>query len=66
MAADPAWKRRVLEAPRVDRVSSLAGEGVTLKILGSVRAADRWAATGELRKRIATAFAEQGIEIRGG
>ncbi|HEY8199446.1 MAG TPA: mechanosensitive ion channel domain-containing protein [Candidatus Limnocylindrales bacterium] len=65
MAADPAWKRRVLEAPRVDRVSSLAGEGVTLKILGSVRAADRWAATGELRKRIATAFAEQGIEIRG-
>jgi len=66
MAADPAWKRRVLEAPRVDRVSSLAGEGVTLKILGSVRAADRWAATGELRKRIATAFATQGIEIRGG
>ena len=66
MAADPAWKRRVLEAPRVDRVSSLAGEGVTLKILGSVRAADRWAATGELRKRIATDFATVGIEIRGG
>jgi small conductance mechanosensitive channel len=66
MVADPAWRRRVLEAPRVDRVSSLAGEGVTLKILGSVRAADRWAATGELRKRIATAFASEGIEIRGG
>jgi hypothetical protein len=49
----------------VDRVSSLAGEGVTLKVLGSVRAADRWAATGELRKRIATAFAAEGIEIRG-
>jgi len=66
MAADPAWKRRVLEAPRVDRVSSLAGEGVTLKVLGSVRAADRWAATGELRKRVATAFAAENIEIRGG
>ena len=65
MAADPAWKRRVLEAPRVDRVSSLAGEGVTHKVLGSVRAADRWAATGELRKRIATAFSGEGIEIRG-
>ena len=65
MAADPTWKRRVLEAPRVDRVSSLAGEGVTLKVLGSVRAADRWAATGELRKRIATAFAAEGIEISG-
>jgi moderate conductance mechanosensitive channel len=65
LAADPAWKRRVLEPPRVDRVSSLAGEGVTLKILGSVRAADRWAATGELRKRIATAFGEAGVEIGG-
>ncbi|MFI5253985.1 MAG: mechanosensitive ion channel family protein [Candidatus Limnocylindrales bacterium] len=65
MAADPAWRRRVLEPPRVDRVSSLAGEGVTLKILGSVRAADRWAATGELRKRLATAFGGAGIEIRG-
>ncbi len=65
MAADPAWRRRVLEAPRVDRVSSLAGQGVTLKILGSVRAADRWAATGELRKRIANAFAGASIEIRG-
>jgi moderate conductance mechanosensitive channel len=65
MAADPAWKRRVLEPPRVDRVSSLAGEGVTLKILGSVRAADRWAATGELRKRIATAFGDAGVEIGG-
>jgi small conductance mechanosensitive channel len=65
MAADPAWRRRVLEPPRVERVSSLAAEGVTLKILGSVRAADRWAATGELRKRMATAFAAAGIEIRG-
>ncbi len=65
MAADSAWRRRVLEAPRVDRVSSLAGQGVTLKILGSVRAADRWAATGELRKRIANAFAVASIEIRG-
>jgi moderate conductance mechanosensitive channel len=65
MAADPAWRRRVLEPPRVDRVSSLDAEGVTLKILGSVRAADRWAATGELRKRIATAFAAAGVEIRG-
>ncbi|MGH3075947.1 MAG: mechanosensitive ion channel family protein, partial [Gaiellales bacterium] len=65
MAADPAWRRRVLEPPRVDRVSSLGAEGVTLKILGSVRAADRWAATGELRKRLASALAEAGIEIRG-
>src|SRR5215207_2448436 len=34
MATDAAWKRRVLEAPSVDRISALAEYGVTPKILG--------------------------------
>jgi small-conductance mechanosensitive channel len=63
LAADPAWKRRVLEAPRVDRVAALAEYGVTLKILGTVRAPDQWAAAGELRKRLLAAFRANGIEI---
>jgi small conductance mechanosensitive channel len=63
MAADKAWKRRILEAPRVDRVAALGEYGVTLKILGTVRAPDQWAAAGELRKRLLAAFSEHGIEI---
>jgi small conductance mechanosensitive channel len=63
MAGDPVWKRRVLEAPRVERVQSLEPNGVTLKILGTVRAADQWAAAGDLRKRLLAAFREHGIEI---
>src|SRR6187431_235644 len=63
MAGDPVWKRRVLEAPRVERVQSLEPNGVTLKILGTVRAADQWAAAGDLRKRLLAAFKENGIEI---
>jgi small-conductance mechanosensitive channel len=63
MAADAIWKRRVLEAPRVDRVAALGEYGVTLKILGTVRAPDQWAAAGELRKRLLAAFTEHGIEI---
>ena len=63
MAADPEWKRRVLEAPRVDRVAALGEYGVTLKILGTVRAPDQWAAAGELRKRLLAAFHEHRIEI---
>ena len=63
MLADPAWKRRVLEAPHVERVESIGEYGVTLKILGSVRAPDQWAAGGELRKRLLAAFREHGIEI---
>jgi small conductance mechanosensitive channel len=63
MASDPAWKRRVLETPRVDRVAALGEYGVTLKILGTVRATEQWAAAGELRKRLLAAFRAHGIEI---
>ena len=63
LAADPVWKRRILEPPRVERVEALTEYGVTLKILGSVRAIDQWSAAGELRKRLLTAFTENGIEI---
>ena len=63
MAADPAWRRRVLEAPHVERISALGDYGVTIKILGLVRASEQWAAGGELRKRLLAAFAADGIEI---
>jgi small-conductance mechanosensitive channel len=63
MAGDPMWKRRILEAPKVDRVAALGEYGITLKILGTVRAPDQWAAAGELRKRLLAAFREHGIEI---
>jgi moderate conductance mechanosensitive channel len=63
MNADPVWKRRVLEPPRVERVEALGEYGITLKILGSVRAIDQWAAGGELRKRLLDAFNRNGIEI---
>jgi len=60
---DPVWKRRVLEAPRVERVEALGEYGVTLKILGSVSAQDQWAARGEFRKRLLAALESNGIEI---
>ncbi|MHB8890798.1 MAG: mechanosensitive ion channel family protein [Candidatus Limnocylindrales bacterium] len=63
MAADSEWRRRVMEAPHVERVSALAEYGITLKILGMVRAPEQWAAGGELRKRLLAAFATHGIEI---
>jgi small-conductance mechanosensitive channel len=63
MAGDPVWKRRVLEAPRVERVQALSEYGVTLKILGTVRAADQWSAGGDFRKRLLAAFKTHGIEI---
>ncbi len=63
MASDPVWKRRLLEPPRVERVESIDEAGITLKILGTVRASEQWAAGGEFRKRLLATFAQNGIEI---
>jgi small conductance mechanosensitive channel len=63
MAEDPIWKRRILEPPRVERIEALGEYGITLKLLGSVRAGDQWSTAGELRKRLLAAFQRHGIEI---
>jgi small conductance mechanosensitive channel len=63
MAADPLWKRRILEPPRVERVESIDERGVTLKILGTVRASEQWAAGGEFRKLLLETFARNGIRL---
>jgi small-conductance mechanosensitive channel len=65
MKDDPAWRSRVLEPPRVDRVEAIGEQGVTLKILGSVRAPDQWAAAGEYRKRLLAALDANDIDTPG-
>lgn len=63
LAEDPAWSDRLIEVPAVVRINALTDSGVTLKVLGQVRAAEQWAVAGELRKRILAAFSEAGIEV---
>ncbi len=63
MFEDAEWRRRLLEAPAVLRVQTLGESGVKIKVLGTVRAADQWAAAGEFRRRVLTAFANESIEI---
>lgn len=63
MAADPRWKRKLLSVAKVDSVKSISGAGVTLKVVGSVAAGDRWDAAGDLRARILTALSAAGIEL---
>jgi small conductance mechanosensitive channel len=63
MAADPVWRRRILEAPRVERVERIEERGITLKILGTVRASEQWAAGGEFRKLLLEAFTRNGIHL---
>jgi small-conductance mechanosensitive channel len=63
LLADQEWSDKLLEAPAVARVDGLGASGVELKVLGKVVPAQQWAVTGELRKRILSRFAREGIEI---
>jgi small conductance mechanosensitive channel len=66
MREDETWGRRLLDTPRVERVQALAEQGVTLRLAGTVRAADRWDAAGELRRRALERLAAAGIRIVAG
>jgi small-conductance mechanosensitive channel len=61
MAADPVWRRRLMEPPHVDRIDALGPTGITLHIAGRVEAAHRWTAIGELRRRLLTAFRQRNL-----
>jgi small conductance mechanosensitive channel len=63
LAEDLEWRDRLLETPRFLRVIAFGEQGVTLRVGGRVRAVDRWAVPGELRRRLAIALDEAGIEM---
>jgi small-conductance mechanosensitive channel len=63
MAADPAFADQIIEAPHVERINELGDRGITLLVLGKVRAATQWSTAGELRRRMLLGFEANGIEM---
>ncbi len=63
LAADEAWDARILVAPAVVRVETVADSGIPILVQGTVRPGDQWAVAGELRRRILEAFGGAGIEL---
>lgn len=63
MAASGDWRGRILEPPRLARIENLGDQGMLLKVLGTVRAIDRWEAAGETRRRLLEAFGREGVHI---
>lgn len=63
MAAEPQWAPLILKTPQVLRVDKLGDSGIELKILGDTKPIRQWDVMGEIRKRVARAFAEEDIEI---
>ncbi len=61
--ADETWAEFMLEAPQFMRVQDLGETGVLIKIIGNVKPSQQWMVSGELRKRLYKAFAEENIEL---
>ena len=62
LTADPAWSARILDAPHYVSTTAFTDLGVTLRMSGRVKAADRWAVPAELRRRLGPALRDAGIK----
>jgi len=62
LAAEPAWAERILEPPKYVATTAFTDLGMTLRMSGRVRAADRWSVPAELRRRLGPALREAGIK----
>jgi small conductance mechanosensitive channel len=62
LAADPAWSPRLLAPPGHPLAFAFTDLGATVRMSCRVVPEDRWRVAAEVRKRIAAAFTEAGIE----
>jgi moderate conductance mechanosensitive channel len=62
LAAEEPWSSRVLETPTYSSTVAFAPSGVTLRMSGRVRPADRVRVDAELRRRLAMALAAADIQ----
>jgi moderate conductance mechanosensitive channel len=63
LAEDPLWRESIIKAPQFLRIDDFADSAIIIKILGETQPIKQWEVTGELRKRIKSAFDKEGIEI---
>jgi moderate conductance mechanosensitive channel len=63
LAEQPEWKGKVLEPPHLTHVENLGDQGMVVKVLGVVRAIDRSALAGEMRRLIMEAFQREGLVL---
>jgi moderate conductance mechanosensitive channel len=63
LAEQPEWKGKILEPPHLAHVENLGDQGMVVKVLGVVRAIDRSALAGEMRRLIMEAFQREGLVL---
>jgi small-conductance mechanosensitive channel len=63
LAKEDKWKDKVLEPPHFLNIGSFTDTALEARIIGKTQPSQQWAVTGELRKRLLTAFKKHGIDL---
>ena len=63
LAAEPQWKRKMLEAPEIWGVESITAEALVVRLVIKTRSADQWDVARELRLRLKLTLDALGIHV---
>lgn len=61
LAEEEKWKERIMDPPHFLGIDSFDTTKLDVKIIGKVQPSAQWSVTGELRRRLLTAFKKEGI-----
>lgn len=61
LASEEKWKKRIMDPPHFLGVDSFTTSTLDVKIVGKTQPNAQWSVTGELRRRLITAFKKNGI-----
>jgi small conductance mechanosensitive channel len=63
LAADPQWRRKVLETPEIWGVESVTAEALVVRLVVKTRSPDQWDIARELRMRIKLGLDRLGVNV---
>jgi len=61
LAKDEKWSKRIMDPPHFLGIDAFNTSTLEVKIVGKTQPSSQWSVTGELRKRLITAFKKDGI-----
>ena len=61
MTKDEKWKKRIMDPPHFLGIDAFTTSTIQVTIVGKTQPSAQWSVTGELRRRLVTAFKKEGI-----
>ena len=63
LMSDPAWKRKIIDAPQFVAIGQVTEKSIELIISGKTMPSDQWSVTLEMRNRLMVALDKKDITV---